>query len=75
VDGGTQQPTEIRPKQWDIVGGDSTQGDDNGGGCRHIFLAIELKGKKMNKTKFVVALGGRQLTISFNNQPNTRNLD
>jgi hypothetical protein len=27
-------------------------------------------GTKINKTKFIVALGGRQLTIAHNNQPN-----
>ncbi len=49
MDGGTQQPTKSRPKQWDIVGGDGTQGNDNGGGRCRIVLAIQIGGKKLNK--------------------------
>jgi hypothetical protein len=32
-------------------------------------------GQKMNKTKFVVALGGRQSSTARNNQPNERGID
>jgi hypothetical protein len=44
------------------------QGDDDGGGHLHIVSTIELRGKKINKTKFVVALGSRQSTTQLNNQ-------
>ena len=46
LDGGTQQPTESRPKRWDIVGGGGAQGDHDGGGRCHIVSAVELGGKK-----------------------------
>ena len=32
-------------------------------------------GQKINKTKFLVVIGGRQSTIECNNQPNTRGSD
>jgi hypothetical protein len=52
---GTQQPTESRPKRWDIVGGGGAQGDHDGGGHCHIVSAVELGGKKINKTKLIAA--------------------
>ncbi len=44
--------------------------DDEGGCCR-IISTVELRGKKIRKTKFVVVLGGPQSTNKHNNQPNT----
>jgi hypothetical protein len=38
-------------------------------------LAIGFQGKKINTTKFVMALGGRQSTTARNNQPNLRWID
>ncbi len=72
MDGGTQQPTKSWPKQWDIVGGDSAQGDDDGGGRCCIVSAIKIGGKKINKTKFTEALCGRKSMNKHNNQPNAR---
>ncbi len=40
-----------------------------------VFPAIGFRAKKMNKPKFVVALGGRQLLTARNNQPNERGSD
>jgi hypothetical protein len=54
LDGGTQQPTEIWPKQWNIVGGDGAQDNHDGGGRCHIVSAVKFGGKKINKAKFVV---------------------
>jgi hypothetical protein len=48
--------------------------DDGGGRCR-IVSTVELRGKKIRKTKFVVVLGGPQSTNKHNNQPNTRGSD
>jgi hypothetical protein len=48
------------------------QGNDNGGGRFRIILAIEIGGKKINKTKFAEALCGRKSTNKHNNQPNAR---
>ena len=61
-----QQTTKIWPTWWDIVGGDGAQGDDNGGGRRHIISAIEIGGKQINKTKFSKALCGRKSTNKHN---------
>ncbi len=73
MDGGTQQPTKSRPtKRWDIVGGDGAQGDDDGGGCCRIVLAIKIGGKKISKTKFAEALCGRKSTNKHNKEPNAR---
>ncbi len=72
MDGGTHQPTKSRPKQWDIVGGDGAQGNDDGGGCCCIISAIEIGGKKINKTKFTEALCGCKSSNKHNNQPNAR---
>ncbi len=58
MDGGTQQPTKIWPKRWDIVGGDGAQGDDDGGGRCRIVSAIEIGGKqkiKQNLPRFYAA--------------------
>ncbi len=48
--------------------------DNEGGRCR-IVSTVELRGKKIRKTKFVVVLGGPQSTNKHNNQPNTRGSD
>ncbi len=50
-------------------------GEDDLGGRSHSFSAFGLWGKKINKTKFVMALEGRQSTISHDNQPNNRGND
>ena len=48
------------------------QGNDDRGGHYQVFSAIGIRRKKINVTKFVVPLGGRQLTTARNNQPNLR---
>ena len=51
------------------------QGDDDRGGRYRVFSAIGIRAKKINITKFVVALGSRQSTTARNNQPNLRWID
>ena len=48
---------------------------NNGGGRCRIVSTVELRGKKVRKTNFVVVLGGPQLTNKHNNQPNKRGSD
>ena len=43
--GGHNNQPRFGLKQWDIVGGNGAQGDDDGGGCCHILSAIEIGGK------------------------------
>jgi hypothetical protein len=59
-----QQPTKSRPYHWDIFMGDGAQGNGDRGGYFRNFSAIGLQGKKRNLPKFVVALGGCELTMS-----------
>ncbi len=59
LNGETQQPTESRPYLWSIFGRGGAQGEDDLGGRCHTFSAFGLRGKKINKTKFVMALEGR----------------
>jgi hypothetical protein len=51
------------------------QGKDYWGGRRLTVLAFGLLGKKVNRTKFVVALEGHQSTVPHDNQPNKRGND
>jgi hypothetical protein len=75
LNGETQQPTESRPYRWSIFWRGGAQGDNDLGGRRHTFSAFGLRGKKINKTKFVMALEGRQSAIPHDNQPNKRGKD
>ncbi len=75
LDGRTQQPTEKQPYHWYVIWRDGAQGNDDRGGRYRVFLAIGFHGKKINTTKFVVALGGRQSTTARNNQPNLHWID
>jgi hypothetical protein len=76
LNGETQQPTESRQyRSWSIFGRGGAQGEDDLGGRRQTFSAFELRGKKINKTKFVMALEGRQSMIPHNNQPDKRGTD
>ena len=70
LNGETQQPTESQPYRWSIFGRGGAQGEDDLGGRRRTFSALGLWGKKINKTKFVMALEGRQSTIPHDNQLN-----
>jgi hypothetical protein len=59
-----------QPHLWSIFGRGGAQGEGDLEGRRHSFSAFGLWGKKTNKTKFVMALEGRQSTIPHDNQPN-----
>ena len=48
---------------------------DDGGGCCRIVSTVELRGKKIRKTKFVVVLGSHQSRNKHNNQPNAHGSD
>jgi hypothetical protein len=72
LNGETQQPTKSWPHRWSIFGRGGAQGEDDLGGRHQSFSAFGLWGKKINKTKFVMALEGRQSMISHDNQQNKR---
>jgi hypothetical protein len=52
-----------------LLGEMGAQVDDDGGGRCRIVSVVKVR-EKNNKSKFVVALRGRQSTIAHNNQPN-----